>query len=94
VAAVEVDAGGEEVGVAGQTEGGEAAAVGAAPQPDAPRIDLRTLPEVAPGGQDVAVLGSAARPLVGRLAEGAAVADAAAEVDREHDRTAARPDIG
>src|SRR5262249_33516391 len=46
VDAVDVHAGGEQVGGAGQAERGQVAAVRAAPQPDAVRIDVGPPPQV------------------------------------------------
>ena len=92
VDAVEVDAGGEEVGVAGEGERGEVAAVASAPDADVGGVDVGTRAEVSGGGEDVVVFGCAVRAAVLALAEVEAVADAAAVVDAEDD-VAARGEV-
>ena len=85
VNAVEVDAGGEEVGVAREGEGGEIAAVAAAPYADAFGVDAGKGAKIFCGGEDVVVLGATVGAGVLALAEVEAIADAAAVVDGEHD---------
>ena len=67
--AVEVDAGGEEIGGAGEGEGGEVAAVTASPDADAGRVDIGEGAEVFGGGEDVIVLLGAVGAGVDALAE-------------------------
>jgi hypothetical protein len=88
VNAVEVDAGGEEVGVAGEGEGGEIASVTASPDADAGGVDVRARAKILCGGQDIVVLFAAIGAGVNALAEVDAISDAAAVVDRKDDEAA------
>ncbi len=90
VHAVEVDASGEEVGVAGQGEGGEIAAVAAAPDADALGIDTGKRAKVFCGGKDIVIFRAAVRACVLALAEVETIANAATVVDREHDEAQVR----
>src|SRR5262249_50085585 len=90
VHAVDVHAGGEQVRGAGQAERGQVAAVRAAPQPAAVRIDVGPLSQVAGGPDHVVELTGASGAVGGGLAEVEAVADAAAVVERQHHEAAQR----
>ena len=82
--AVEIDARSEEIAVARQCQGRQVAAPAPAPDADAGRVDVRACGEPPPGGEDVAIFRSAFAPRLGRIAEGLAVAGAAALVHRQH----------
>jgi hypothetical protein len=82
---VEVDAGGEEVGVTREAQSGEVATVAATPDADALGIDAGDGAQVVCRGEDIVVLGGAIRAGVLALTEVEAIADAAAVVDGEHD---------
>src|SRR5690606_34467023 len=90
VHAVDVDAGGEDVGVACERHGRQVAAVGAAPYADAARVDLRQRSQVLARGDDVLVLRGALCPCVRWPVEVEAVADAEPVVYGERDEAAAR----
>src|SRR5665213_649704 len=90
VDAVEVDAGSEEVGVAGEGERGEVAAVASSPDADVGGVDVGARAEVGDGDEDVVVFGCAVRSAMLALAEVEAVADASAIVDTEDDVAARR----
>src|SRR5580704_8832097 len=85
VDAVEVHTCGEDVGVVRETHGGEEAAIAAAPEADAGRVDVGASLQEFSGGDYVAIFGGAAACASGGLAKGASVADAAAVVDGEDD---------
>src|SRR3984893_5923290 len=89
VDAMEVDAGGEDVRVAAQTQGGEITAVAATPEAHPCGIDVRAALQIFSGGNDVLVFSGAAAGAAWGFAEGAAVADSAAVVYREHHVSAA-----
>ena len=59
VDAVEVDAGGEDVGVAGEGERGEVAAVASAPDADVGGVDVGARTQVGCSGEDVGIFGCA-----------------------------------
>src|SRR5580704_5363292 len=86
---MKVDAGGEDVGVVREAHCGEEAAVTAAPEADAGRIDVGTRLQKFSGGDYVAEFGGAAACGAGGFGESAAVADAAAIVDGKDDVAAA-----
>lgn len=88
VDAVEVDAGGEEVGVASEGERGEEAAVTSAPDADAGGVDISAGGEIFLRGEDVVVFAGAVGAVVGGFAEVEAVTDASAIVDAEDDEAA------
>jgi len=90
VDAVEVDTGGEEVGVAREGEGGEIATVAAAPYADTFGVDAGERAKIVCGGENVVVLGAAVRAGIFALAEVEAVAYAAAVVDGKHDEALGR----
>src|SRR5207249_10928756 len=69
---------------------GEEPAVGPAPQLDALRLHVAAAPQVEPGAEHIAELARTLRPVMQRLAELQAIADAAAVVHREHDESPAR----
>src|SRR5262245_44214273 len=88
--AVQVDSGGEEVGVASQTERRQKAAITAAPQPDPGLVDVAARTQVMRGGHNVLIFrGPAPAPLLG-LPKRAAIADAQTIVDRQDRITTAR----
>src|SRR6185503_10334333 len=76
VNAVDVDAGGEDVGGTAQRQRRQEAAVRAAPDADAARIDVGPRLQPAAAGDDVQVLGCAAGARLLRVVERVAVADA------------------
>ena len=90
VDAVDVHAGGEQVGRPREAERGEVAAVGAAPQPDAVPVHAGEVSEEPAGAEHIAEFGGAARPVVQRFAEFHPVAGAAAVVHRQDGVAAAR----
>src|SRR5665213_747062 len=90
VDAVEVDAGGEEVGVASEGERGEVAAIASTPYADVGDVDVGAGAEVGDGAENVVVFGCAVRAAVLALAEVQAVADASAVVDAQYDVAAGR----
>src|ERR1700747_1256634 len=89
---MEVDAGGEDVGVAPAAESGEVAPVAAAPEADSSGIDIGAGLQKFSGGDYVAVFGRAAACAARGFAEGEAVADAAAIVYGE-DHVAAAGEV-
>src|SRR5690242_4854538 len=88
--AVQVNAGGEDVGVAAEGERGEEAAVRAAPDSDALRVYLWQRLQIQAASLHVLVLGGAKRTGTGRVMEVVSVADAKTIVHRKHDVTIAR----
>ena len=78
---VEVDACGEEIGRARESQRREIAAVTAAPGSDFCGVDVGTVAEVESGALHVVVLACSAGSVVDGLAEVQAVSDAAAIVD-------------
>ena len=85
VDAVHVHAGREHVGRTRESHRGEIAAVRAAPQADARRVDVRPILHEEARAHHVAEFAAAGRAVVERFAELHPVADAAAVVDGEHD---------
>src|SRR5258706_4625170 len=89
VNAMEVHAGGENVRVARQTESGEIASVASSPQSYAGSVDVGAALKILACGDDVFVFAGAAACAAWSFAEPAAVAYAAAVIDRKHDVAAA-----
>ena len=79
----------EQVRCLRQAVGGEVAPVGSAPKADPIAVDILAGPQVDACAHDVLDFGCAVRPVMERFAEGHAVPDAAAIVDRQ-DRVALR----
>src|SRR5205085_4028213 len=92
VDAVQVNTGGEEIGIARKAERRQIAAIRAAPETDVLWINRTTLAQILRSRNDVLILGCATRAPVLRFTKRAPVADAAAIVDREH-RVAATGEI-
>src|ERR1700719_3757268 len=86
---VEVHTSGENIRVARQAHGGKEPAVAAAPQADACGIDIAAAPEIFSGGDDILIFRGATASAAGSLAKRAAIPNAAAIVDGEHDVAAA-----
>ncbi len=81
---MEIDPGGEHVAVPRQRQRGQVTAPATAPDADPRRVDLAARGEPFRPGQHVAIFRGAAARDLGRVAEGAAIAGAAAVIDREH----------
>src|SRR5207245_2513641 len=73
-----------------EAERGEIAAIASAPETDALRVDVRTALQEFPGGNNVLVFRGATTGAAGRFTERAAIANAAAVIQREDNVTAAR----
>src|SRR5262245_10786101 len=84
VTAVQVNPGGEEVGVAGQTERRQKAAVTASPQSDPRLVNVATRTQVMRARDDVLIFRRAAPAAVLGLPKRPAVADAEAIIYRQH----------
>jgi len=80
----------EDVGIARECERRQIAAIGAAPDADAFGIDARLALQKMRAGLNVLIFGSAGVPRMIGLMEGAAVADAEAVIDRQHDEAVRR----
>ena len=76
--AVDVDAGCKHIGVASERKSGQISTVRRAPDANSVRIDVRPRLQVSAGGEDVEVLGSAARPRVFGKLKALTVSDAEA----------------
>src|SRR6266446_422401 len=86
---MEIHAGGKDVGVARQTEGGEVASVASSPQADTRWVNIGPALKIFSTSDDVFVFAGAAACTARSFTERAAIAYAAAVVDRQHDVAAA-----
>jgi len=82
--AMQIDPGGKDVGIVRQPHRGEVAAVGSAPQADSFGIHIRQGLQIFPSGQNIFVLGAAARPAIDGLAKVPSIHYAGPIIDREH----------
>src|SRR5215470_18829907 len=87
--AMKVHTGGKDIGVAGQSQGGEQTAIRASPDADSFGIDIRQTLQIPGPSQNVLVLGRTTPTTISRLAEGAPVHDAETIVYRQHHITQA-----
>src|SRR5437773_10320987 len=87
--AVKVDTRGEQIRSACQPERRQKSTIGPAPQPDARRVDIGTVPQVEAGAFDIVELARSRCAIVESLAEIEPITNTAAIVNGKHDESLA-----
>src|SRR5260221_3200057 len=83
--AVGIHAGGKNIGVAAEAEGGEITAVASAPEADSLRINVGAALQIFSGGKHILIFRRAASRAARGFAKSAAITDPAAIINRQND---------